>query len=57
MWRPVVKLPEVLLLRDELEKAEAAPAKPNAMATLNLKNIQKIYPHSNDQKKAKKKKG
>ena len=27
------------------------------MATLNLKNIQKIYPHSNDQKKAKKKKG
>ena len=37
--------------------AEAAPSKPNAMATLNLKNIQKIYPHSNDQKKAKKKKG
>ncbi len=27
------------------------------MATLNLKNIQKIYPHSGDQKKAKKKKG
>ncbi len=37
--------------------AEAAPSKPNVMATLNLKNIQKIYPHSNDQKKAKKKKG
>ncbi len=35
----------------------AVPSKPNAMATLNLKNIQKIYPHSNDQKKAKKKKG
>ena len=33
----------------------AVPSKPNAMATLNLKNIQKIYPHSNDQKKAKKK--
>ena len=27
------------------------------MATLNLKNIQKIYPHSGDQKKAKKKAG
>ena len=27
------------------------------MATLNLKGITKIYPHSGDQKKAKKKKG
>ena len=27
------------------------------MATLSLKNIVKIYPHSGDQKKAKKKKG
>ena len=35
--------------------AEAAVSKPNAMATLQLKNIQKIYPHSADQKKAKKK--
>ena len=27
------------------------------MASLNLKGITKIYPHSNDQKRAKKKKG
>ena len=46
-----------MLLQGEVEEAEAAPSKPNVMATLNLKNIQKIYPHSNDQKKAKKKKG
>ena len=57
VWRPVVKFPEVLLPRDEVEPAEAAPSKPNVMATLNLKSIQKIYPHSGDQKKSKQKKG
>ena len=37
--------------------AEAAPSKPGTMAGLSLKNIMKIYPHSGDQKKSKKKKG
>ena len=37
--------------------AEAAPSKSGTMAGLTLKNIMKIYPHSGDQKKAKKKKG
>ena len=37
--------------------AEAAPSKSGTMAGLSLKNIMKIYPHSGDQKKAKKKKG
>ena len=35
--------------------AEAFPSKSVVMATLSLKNIKKIYPHSNDQKKKKKK--
>ncbi len=37
--------------------AEAAPSKSGTMAGLSLKNIMKIYPHSGDQKKSKKKKG
>ena len=37
--------------------AEAAPSKSGTMAGLTLKNIMKIYPHSGDQKKSKKKKG
>ena len=41
----------------EVEMAEAAPSKSGIMAGLTLKNIMKIYPHSGDQKKAKKKKG
>ena len=35
--------------------AEAAPSKSGTMAGLSLKNIMKIYPHSGDQKKSKKK--
>ncbi len=41
----------------EVEMAEAAPSKSGTMAGLSLKNIMKIYPHSGDQKKSKKKKG
>ena len=35
--------------------AEALSSKPNAMSTLKLNRITKIYPHSSDYKKAKKK--
>jgi len=41
--------------RGEVEQAEADPPKPDIMAALNLKGITKIYPHSSDQKRAKKK--
>ena len=37
-------------------RAEALPSEPEHMATLSLKNVKKIYPHS-DQKKPKKRKG
>ena len=35
-------------------RAEAARLRSMLMATLSLRNVKKIYPHSNDQKKAKK---
>ncbi len=38
-----------------MERAEAVPSKPNKMATLKLKGVTKIYPHSADQKRAKRK--
>ena len=47
-------MPLKLPFRGEAETAEAASSKPNAMATLNLKSIKKIYPHSGGQKKPKK---
>ena len=37
--------------------AEAVPSRPSVMATLSLRNIQKVYPHSGSQKKARKKDG
>ena len=37
-----------------METAEAASSKPSAMASLSLKNIKKVYPHSGEKKKRKK---
>ena len=48
------KAPGNIASRSEVKLAEAASSKSYAMATLNLKSIKKIYPHSGDQKKAKK---
>jgi len=42
---------------NELDAAEAGPSKSAAMASMSLKGIKKIYPHSKDEKKAKKAKG
>ena len=49
--------PEGSLLLSEAESAEAVSLTPGRMATVSLKNVMKIYPHSGDEKKKKKKKG
>ncbi len=46
--------PETRALPGEMALAEATPFKPNVMAGLTLKNIKKIYPHSEEQKRSKK---
>ena len=47
-------VPGVSLPADEAHMAEAFASKPGKMASLTLKNVKKIYPHSGDQKKGKK---
>ena len=49
-------VPGVSLSEDEAHLADACASKPGKMASLTLKNVKKIYPHSGDQKKAKKSK-
>ena len=46
--------PETCALRGEMVWAEALPLKPDVMAGLTLKNIKKIYPYSDEQKRVKK---
>ena len=46
-----------MLLQGEVKWRRPFHQSRTQMATLNLKGITKIYPHSGDQKKAKKKKG
>ena len=47
----------VSLRLSEVKFAEAVSLTPGRMATVSLKNVMKIYPHSADEKKKKKKKG
>ena len=55
MWRPVVKQAEEESAR--LHQAEAMQSGPRSMASVQLKNIKKVYPFvSGEQKKSRKKK-
>jgi len=48
-------VPDAMPSADEVELAEADPSKSGTMATMSLKSVKKIYPHSADEKKSKKK--
>ena len=54
MWRLAVMPPRFRSSGGEDGRAEAARLRSMPMATLTLKNVKKIYPHSNEEKKKKK---